>query len=48
LGSRQLENTLMDLTATLVSPAQRRFFEELSRKLTSSESNDYQIKSLGQ
>jgi DNA-binding transcriptional MerR regulator len=48
LGSRQLENTLMDLTATLVSPAQRRFFEELSRKLTSSESKDYQIKPLGQ
>jgi DNA-binding transcriptional MerR regulator len=48
LGSRQLENTLMDLTATLVSPAQRRFFEELTRKLTSSESKDYQIKPLGQ
>src|SRR2546430_6882088 len=48
MGSHQLENTLMDLATTLVSPAQRRFFEELSRKLTSSESNDYQIKSLGQ
>jgi hypothetical protein len=48
LGSRQLENTLMDLTATLLSPAQRRFFEELSRKLTSSESKDYQMKPLGQ
>jgi DNA-binding transcriptional MerR regulator len=48
MGSHQLENTLLDLATTLVSPAQRRFFEELSRKLTSSESNDYQIKSLGQ
>ena len=48
MGSHQLENTLMDLATTLVSPAQRRFFEELSRKLTSSESNDYQIKPLGQ
>ncbi|HEX6110186.1 MAG TPA: MerR family transcriptional regulator [Ktedonobacteraceae bacterium] len=48
LGSRQLENTLMDLATTLVSPTQRRFFEELSRKLTSSESNDYQIKPSGQ
>ncbi len=48
MGSLQLENTLMDLATTLVSPAQRRFFEELSRKLTSSESNDYQIKPLGQ
>ena len=48
MGSHQLENTLMDLATTLVSPAQRRFFEELSRKLTSSESSDYQIKPLGQ
>ena len=48
LGSRQLENVFMDLTTTLVSPAQRRFFEEVSRKLTSSESNDYQIKPLGE
>ena len=48
MGSRQLENTLMDLATTLVSPAQRRFFEELSRKLTFSESKDYQIKPLGQ
>jgi DNA-binding transcriptional MerR regulator len=48
LGSRQLENVFMDLTTTLVSPAQRRFFEEVSRKLTSSESNDYQIKLPGQ
>jgi len=48
LGSRQLENVFMDLTTTLVSPAQRRFFEELSRKLTSSESKDYQIKPFGQ
>ena len=35
LGSRQLDSALMDLTATMVSSAQRRFFEELSRKLTS-------------
>ncbi len=35
LGSRQLENALVDLTATMVSPAQRWFFEVLSRKLTS-------------
>ncbi|HEY6286630.1 MAG TPA: hypothetical protein VIX20_13280, partial [Ktedonobacteraceae bacterium] len=48
MGSLQLENTFMDLATTLVSPAQRRFFEELSRKLTSSESKDYQIKPLGQ
>jgi DNA-binding transcriptional MerR regulator len=48
LGNRQLENVFMDLTTTLVSPAQRRFFEEVSRKLTSSESNDYQIKPLGE
>ncbi len=48
LGSPQLENTFMDLTTTLISPAQRRFFEELSRKLTSTESKDYQIKPLGQ
>jgi DNA-binding transcriptional MerR regulator len=44
LGSNQLENTLVDLAATLVSPAQRRFFEELSRKLTSTESKDYRMK----
>jgi DNA-binding transcriptional MerR regulator len=48
LGSPQLENTFMDVTTALVSPAQRRFFEELSRKLTSPESKDYQIKPLGQ
>jgi DNA-binding transcriptional MerR regulator len=48
LGSRQLENVFMDLTKTLVSPAQRRFFEEVSRKLISSESKDYQIKLPGQ
>src|SRR5438552_1681351 len=48
LGSRQLENVFMDLTTTLVSPAQRRFFEEVSRKLNSSENQDYQIKPLGQ
>ena len=48
LGSRQLENVFMDLTTTLVSPAQRRFFEEVSRRLTSSESNDYPVKPLGQ
>ena len=48
LGSRQLENVFMDLTTTLVSPAQRRFFEEVSRKLTSSESKNYQIKPFGQ
>jgi len=35
LGSRQLENALVDLTATMLPPAQRRFFEVLSRKLTS-------------
>ncbi len=35
LGSRQLQSALVDLTATMVSPAQRRFFEVLSRKLTS-------------
>lgn len=48
LGSSQLENAFMDLTTTLVSPAQRRFFEELSRKLASSENKDYQIKPLGE
>jgi len=48
LGSSQLENAFMDVTATLVSPAQRRFFEEVSRKLTSSENKDYQIKLPGQ
>ncbi len=48
LGSRQLENVFMDLTTTLVSPAQRRFFEEVSRKLNSSENKDYQIKLPGQ
>ncbi len=48
LGSSQLENVFMDLTTTLVSPAQRRFFEEVSRRLTSSENKDYQIKPLGQ
>lgn len=36
LGSRQLGNAMIDLTETMVSPAQRRFFEELSRKLGSS------------
>lgn len=35
LGGRQLESALVDLTATMVPPAQRRFFEVLSRKLTS-------------
>jgi DNA-binding transcriptional MerR regulator len=48
MGSLQLENTLMDLATTLVSPAQRRFFEEVSRKLSSSESNDYRLKPFGQ
>jgi DNA-binding transcriptional MerR regulator len=33
LGSRQLENVFMDLTTTLVSPAQRRFFEEVSKQI---------------
>ena len=36
LGSRQLENAMIDLAETMVSPAQRRFFEELKRKLASS------------
>src|SRR6266568_4864677 len=36
------------LGETDVSPAQRRFFEELTRKLTSTESKNYQIKPLGQ
>jgi DNA-binding transcriptional MerR regulator len=35
LGSRQLENALVDLAATMLPPAQRRFFEVLSRKLAS-------------
>jgi DNA-binding transcriptional MerR regulator len=35
LGSRQLENTLLDLTATMLPPAQRRFFAVLSSKLAS-------------
>ena len=48
LGSSQLENAFMDLTTTLVSPAQRRFFEEVSRILASSENKDYQIKPLGE
>jgi DNA-binding transcriptional MerR regulator len=48
LGSRQLENVFMDLTTTLVSPAQRRFFEEVYRLLASSENKDYQIKPLGE
>ena len=48
MGSSQLENVFMDLTTTLVSPAQRRFFEEVSRKLNSSQSNDHQIKPFGQ
>jgi hypothetical protein len=48
MGSSQLENVFLDLTTTLVSPAQRRFFEEVSRKLNSSESKDYQIKLPGQ
>jgi DNA-binding transcriptional MerR regulator len=48
LGSHQLENTMMDLASTIISPAQRRFFEEVSRKLSSSESNDYRIKPFGQ
>ncbi len=34
LGSRQLGNALLDLAATMVSPAQRRFFAVLSSKLT--------------
>ncbi|HKF36700.1 MAG TPA: hypothetical protein VKB35_07330, partial [Ktedonobacteraceae bacterium] len=33
LGSHQLENALLDLAATMLPPAQRRFFEVLSRKL---------------
>ncbi len=36
LGSSQLENAMIDLAETMVSPAQRRFLEELSRKLGSS------------
>lgn len=48
LGSPQLENTFMDLATTLISPAQRRFFEAVSRKLTSPEHNDYRIKPFGQ
>jgi len=48
MGSRQLENVFMDLTTTLVSPAQRRFFEEVSRRLASSENKDYKIKALGE
>lgn len=35
LGSHQLENALLDLAATMLPPAQRRFFEVLSRKLAS-------------
>jgi len=37
LGSRQLEAALIDLTATMVSPAQRRFSEKLARKLSASQ-----------
>jgi DNA-binding transcriptional MerR regulator len=48
MGSSQLENVFMDLTSTLVSPAQRRFFEEVSRRLTFSENKDYKIKPLGE
>jgi DNA-binding transcriptional MerR regulator len=48
LGSHQLENTMMDLATTLISPAQRRFVEEVSRKLASSERKDYRIKPFGQ
>jgi DNA-binding transcriptional MerR regulator len=48
LGSHQLENTMMDLATTILSPAQRRFFEEVSHKLNSSESNDYRMKPFGQ
>jgi DNA-binding transcriptional MerR regulator len=40
LGSRQLENAMIDLAATMVSPAQRRFFEELTRKLASAKTDD--------
>ncbi len=36
LGSSQLENAMIDLAETMVSPAQRRFLEKLSRKLGSS------------
>jgi DNA-binding transcriptional MerR regulator len=36
LGSPQIGSAIVDLTATMVSPAQRRFLEELSRRLTSS------------
>ncbi len=36
LGNRALENAMIDLAETMVSPAQRRFLEELSRKLGSS------------
>ena len=35
-GNRQFENVLGDLMATMASPAHRRFFEMLSRKLASS------------
>jgi len=37
LGSRQLEGALIDLTATMVSPAQRHFSEKLARKLSASQ-----------
>jgi DNA-binding transcriptional MerR regulator len=40
LGNRPLENAMIDLAETMVSPAQRRFFEELSRKLGSSGKNN--------
>jgi len=44
MGSSQIESAFMDLTSILVSPAQRRFFEEVTRRLTSSENIDYKIK----
>lgn len=44
MGSSQMENVFMDLTSSLVSPAQRRFFEEVSRRVNSSDNKDYQIK----
>jgi DNA-binding transcriptional MerR regulator len=40
LGSRRLENAMIDLAGTMVSAAQRRFFEELSRKLASTKTDD--------
>lgn len=48
LGNSAVENAVVDLAATMVSPTQQRFFQELSRRLTSSKSTIDDVRTLDQ